>query len=141
MDGVRDTPNGHIAGHRLRRRGAGAIRADCGALPDPQTRSAVTQWIIAHVTRGWPRLGEPIVRHRGQFCYVSAVLPGHREPTPILRLRYQGSADRWAIGIYLASTGQYTESELPASFGPTTGTPEEGVDDTFVLYAGPESDR
>jgi hypothetical protein len=30
-------------------------------------------------------------------------------------LRYQGSADRWAIGIYLTSTGQYTESELPAS--------------------------
>ena len=57
------------------------------------------------------------------------------------RLRYWGSADRWAIGIYLASTGQYTESELPASFGPTTGPPEQGIDDTFVLYAGPKSDR
>src|SRR5260370_3511544 len=92
-----------------------------------------------HIGRGWPRLGEPIVRYRGQFCYVSALLPGHREPTPILRLRYQGSADRWAIGIYLASSGQYTESELPASFGPTTGTPEQGVDDTFILYAGPKT--
>jgi len=109
--------------------------------PDPQTRTAVTRRIIAHVTRGWPRLGEPIVHHRGRFCYVSAFLPGHRELTPILRLRYQGSADRWAIGIYLASSGQYTESELPASFGPQTGTPEQGVDDTFVLYAGPESGR
>jgi hypothetical protein len=109
--------------------------------PDPQTRTAVTQRIIAHVTRGWPRLGEPIVRHRGQYCYVAALLPGHREPTPILRLRYQGSADRWAIGIYLASSGQYTESELPASFGPSTGTPEEGVDDTFILYADPEPGR
>jgi hypothetical protein len=109
--------------------------------PDPQTRTAVTRRIIAHVTRGWPRLGEPIVRHRGQFCYVFALLPGHREPTPILRLRYQGSADRWAIGIYLASSGQYTESELPASFGATTGTPEQGVDDTFVLYAGPKTGR
>ena len=79
------------------------------------------------------------MRHRGRFCYISALLPGHREPTPILRLRYQGSADRWAIGIYLASTGQYTESELPASFGPKTGTPEEGVDDTFILYAGPKT--
>jgi hypothetical protein len=109
--------------------------------PGPQTRTAVTRRIIAHVTRGWPRLGEPIVRHRGQFCYVSALLPGHREPAPILRLRYQGSADRWAIGIYLASSGQYTESELPASSGPTTGTPEQGVDDTFVLYAGPGTGR
>lgn len=107
--------------------------------PGQQTRTAVTRRIIAHVRRGWPRLGEPIVRHRGRFCYVSALLPGHREPTPILRLRYQGSADRWAIGIYLASTGQYTESELPASFGPKTGTPEEGVDDTFILYAGPKT--
>jgi len=107
--------------------------------PDQQTRTAVTQRIIAHVTRGWPRLGEPIVRHRGQFCYVSAILPGHREPTPILRLRYQGSADRWAIGIYLASSDRCTESELPTSFGPKAGTPEQGVDDTFVLYAGPRS--
>jgi hypothetical protein len=107
--------------------------------PDPQTRTAVTQRIIAHVRRGWPRLGEPIVRHRGQYCYVSALLPGHREPTPILRLRYQGSADRWAIGTYLASSGQYTESELPTSFGPATGTPEQGIDDTFIRYADPKS--
>jgi len=88
------------------------------------------------------RLAPPrraLARHRGQYCYVAALLPGRREPTPILRLRYQGSAGRWAIGIYLASSDRYTESELPASFGPKTGTPEEGVDDTFVLYAGPKS--
>jgi len=109
--------------------------------PDPQTRTAVTQRIIARVLRGWPRLGKPIVRHRGQFCYVSALLPGHSDPTPILRPRYQGSADRWATGIYLATTGQYTESELPASSGRTGGTPEQGIDDTFILYAGPKSDR
>lgn len=67
-----------------------------------------------HITRGWPRLGEAIVRHRGHFCYVSAFLPGHREPT---------------------------ESELPASFGPKTGTPEERVDDTFIPCAGPKTGR
>ena len=105
--------------------------------PDPQTRNAVTRQIIAHVTAGWPRLGEPLVRHRGQYCYVAALLPGHREPMPILRLRYQGSADQWAIGIYKASTGQYSENELPASFGGATGTPEQGIDETFILYAGP----
>jgi hypothetical protein len=88
-------------------------------------------------TAGWLRLGEPLVRHRGQYCYVAALLPGHRDPTPILRLRYQGSADHWAIGIYKASTGQYSESELPGSFGPAAGTPEQGIDDTFILYAGP----
>jgi len=107
--------------------------------PTPQTRTTVTQRIIAHVTHGWPHLGEPTVRHRGQFCYVSAILPGHQQPTPILRLRYQGSADRWAIAIYLASDNRYTESELPASFGPKTGTPEQGIDHTFILYAGPNT--
>ena len=28
-----------------------------------------------------PGLGEPLVRYRGQYCYVAALLPGHREPT------------------------------------------------------------
>ena len=107
--------------------------------PDQQTRNAVTARITAHVTAGWPRVGEPLVRHRGQYCYVAALLPGHRDPTPILRLRYQGTEDHWAIGIYKASTGQYSESELPASFGPATGTPEQGIDDTFILYAGPRT--
>ena len=107
--------------------------------PDPQTRNAVTRQIIAHVTASWPRLGEPLVRHRSQYCYVAALLPGHREPTPILRLRYQGSPDEWAIGIYKASTGQYSENELPGSFGTITGTPEQGIDETFILYAGPRT--
>ncbi len=105
--------------------------------PDQQTRNAVTARITAHVTAGWPRLGEPLVRYRGQYCYVAARLPGRSEATPILRLRYQGSADDWAIGIYKASTGQYSESELPGSFGGATGTPEQGIDETFILYAGP----
>jgi hypothetical protein len=113
---------------------------DCmPAAIDQATRSAVTARIIAHVKRGWPRLETPQIQFRGRFCYVGAVLPGHHEPIPILRLRYQGSADRWDIGIYLASDERYTESELPASFGPRTGTPEEGIDHTFILYAGPST--
>jgi hypothetical protein len=105
--------------------------------PSQQTRTTVTERIITHVKRGWPHLGEPVVGYRGPFCYVSARLPGHCEPAPILRLRYQGSVDRWNIGIYLASHQRYTEAELPTSFGPKTGTPEQGIDHTFILYAGP----
>jgi hypothetical protein len=105
--------------------------------PDQQTRNAVTRRITAHVTAGWPRLGDPEVRHRGRYCYVAVTLPGRREPTPVLRLRWQGSPDHWAIAIYKASTGQYSENELPASFGPVTGTPEQGIDETLALYAGP----
>jgi hypothetical protein len=56
---------------------------------------------------------------------------------PILRLRWQGSADGWAIAIYKASTGQYSENELPCALGGATGTPEQGIDETFILYAGP----
>jgi len=109
--------------------------------PSPQTRSTVTARITAHVKQGWPHLGEPVVTYRGRFCYVAARLPGQPQPQSILRLRYQGSADRWAIGIYLASDQRYTEAELPTSFGPKTGTPEQGIDHTFILYAGPGRQR
>jgi hypothetical protein len=107
--------------------------------PSPQARNAVTSRIITHVTAGWPRLGEPLVRYRGQYCYVAVTLPGHREPTPVLRLRWQGSPNEWAIPIYKASTGQYSEDELPGAFGGITGTPEQGIDETFPLYAGPST--
>ena len=110
---------------------------------DQATREATAQRITAHVRRGWPNLGEPVISFRGQFCYVA--LPGPRRarwrkptpPSPVLRLRYQGHIDRWKIAIYKYSTETYTEAELPTSFGPRTGTPEEGIDHTFCLYAGP----
>ena len=44
----------------------------------------------------------------------------------MLRLRYQGHIDRWKIAIYKYSSETYTEAELPTSFGPRTGTPEQG---------------
>ena len=109
--------------------------------PDKQTRAVVTQRIADHVHRGWPQLKDPVVHHRGQFCYVAAVLPGDRNPVPLLRLRYQGSPDKWGIAIYLASDDCYSESEFPTAAGPVTGTPEEGIDLTLPLYAGPVAHR
>jgi hypothetical protein len=144
--GTGSTASGSISGNPFRQQLSGhgrrlspAIMESMPQAPDQQTRNAVTRRITAHVTAGWPRLGEPLVRHRGQYCYVAALLPGRSDPTPILRLRYQGSADHWAIGIYKASSGQYSETELPGSFGPAAGTPEQGIDDTFILYAGPRT--
>ena len=144
--GTGSAASGSISGNPFHQQAPGhgrrlppAIMESVPQTPDQQTRNAVTRRIIAHVTAGWPRLGEPLVRHRGQYCYVAALLPGHREPTPILRLRYQGSADHWSIGIYKASTCQYSETDLPGSFGPAAGTPEQGIDDTFILYAGPRT--
>src|SRR6202042_3324853 len=107
--------------------------------PGETPRNPGPRRIIPLKTAGWPRLGEPLVRYRGQYCYVAALLPGHRQPTPILRLRYLGSAGEWAIGIYKASAGQYSENELPGSFAGAAGTPEQGIDETFALYAGPST--
>ena len=114
-----------------------AIMDSVPQTPDQQTRNAVTTRIIAHVTAGWPRLGEPLVRYRGQYCYVAALLPGHRDPIRSCGSAGRAHADNWAIGIYKASTGQYSETELPGAFGGATGTPEQGIDETFILYAGP----
>ena len=109
--------------------------------PDEQTRNAVTQRIAAHVAARWPRLGEPLVTWRGRYCYAAVKLPGHREPTPFLRLRWQGTMDDWGIGIYKATTETYSEKEFPWSFGPLTGTPEQGIDETLELYAGPPTGK
>jgi hypothetical protein len=109
--------------------------------PGQQTRNDITARIAAHVTAGWPRLGEPLITWRGRCCYVAAKLPGRRKPTPFLRLRYQGTDEEWAIGIYKATTEQYSENEFPWSFGPLTGTPEQGIDETLALYAGPRAGK
>jgi hypothetical protein len=65
--------------------------------------------------------------------------PAVEEPEPftVLRLRCQGSADRWLIAIYKASTETFSERELPTRFGPTTGTPEEGMNHTLGFWVGP----
>jgi hypothetical protein len=76
-----------------------AIMESMPQTPGEQARNAVTARITAHVAAGWPRLGPPEVRFRGRHCYVAVALPGHRQPTPFLRLRWQGSPDEWAIGI------------------------------------------
>ena len=120
-----------------------------GPRPDQPTKDAVTERILAHARKHWPDT-EVLVRHSGVFCYVAVIQrprtrrwrlfwPAVEEPEPftVLRLRYQGSADRWLIAIYKASTETFSERELPTRFGPTTGTPEEGMDHTLGFWVGP----
>jgi hypothetical protein len=120
-----------------------------GPRPDQATRDAVTERIFAHARKNWPGI-EVLVRHSGAFCYVAvlepartrrrrllATKPGEREPFPVLRLRYQGNADRCLIAIYKASSETFSESELPTRFGPTIGTPEQGMDHTLGFWIGP----
>lgn len=117
--------------------------------PDQSTKDAITERIFAHARRNWPDT-EVLVRHSGVFCYVAVVerprtrwwqrnppALDEREPFTVLRLRYQGSADRWLIAIYKASTETFSESELPTRFGPTIGTPEQGMDHTLGFWIGP----
>ena len=85
--GTGSTASGSISGNPFRQRHRGtaggtapAIMESVPQTPDQQTRNAVTRRIIAHVTAGWPRLGEPLIRHRGQYCYVAALLPGRPSP-------------------------------------------------------------
>lgn len=121
-----------------------------GPRPDQATKDAVTKRIFAHARKHWPGT-EVLVRHSGAFCYV-AVVPRARtrrrrlfstdagqelEPFPALRLRYQGSADHWLVGIYKASTETYGEDELPASFGPTITTPEEAMNHVLGFWVHP----
>ncbi|MFC0863952.1 hypothetical protein ACFHYQ_16740 [Sphaerimonospora cavernae] len=108
--------------------------------PDQATRDAVTARIFAHARRNWPKT-EVLVRHHGSFCYVAVVERGRDEPFTVLRLRYQGSADHWLIGIYKASTETFAENELPTRFGPTIGTPEEGMDHTLGFWVAPPARR
>ena len=67
--------------------------------------------------------------------------PATASRTPFLRLRWTGSPEEWAIGIYKATTESYSENEFPWSYGPLTGTPEQGIDETLALYAGPPTGK
>ena len=125
------------------------MAASKGPRPDQPAKDAVTERIFAHARKNWPGT-EVLVRYSGAFCYVAVTGraktrrwrlfssgTGKDEPFPVLRLRCQGSADRWLIAIYKASTETYNEDELPTRFGPTVGTPEQGMDHTLGFWVGP----
>src|SRR6266508_1881858 len=152
VSGIRASPIGRHAAHTrrvLNSRQGHPMAKSAGPRPDQPTKDAVTERILAHARKHWPDT-EVLVRHRGVFCYVAVIQrprtrrwrlfwPAVEEPEPftVLRLRYQGSADRWLIAIYKASTETFSERELPTRFGPTTGTPEEGMDHTLGFWVGP----
>ena len=71
-----------------------------------------------------PRPASPRRAHRPPLRTIllrRCPRPPRTDPDPVL----PGSGGRWAIGVYLASSGQFTESELPASFGPAAGIRNE----------------
>lgn len=75
------------------------------------------------------------MRFRSGFAYVDGQIG--EEVTPLLRLRYAGSATQWRFAIYRASHDDYEDSFLPT--GSMGGSPEEGLDCACGLYLGDPS--
>ena len=126
------------------------MAASTGPRPDQATKDAVTERILAHARKNWPDT-EVLVRHSGAFCHVAVVErakprrrrlfgidtePEH-EPFTALRLRCQGDAGHWLVGIYKASTETFGENELPTSFSPVITTPETAMDHVLGFWVHP----
>lgn len=94
------------------------------------TKTSLAQRLGEHARRNWPQLATVHARYHGQFAYVTGELTDG-EQVPLMRLRYGGSAHRWGMAIYTASTNSY-ESQIWFS-----GTTEEAFDLVCDLKAGP----
>lgn len=102
------------------------------AIPE-STKTSLTQRLRAHAQHRWPQLATVHVRYHGQFAYITGELPGG-ERLPLTRLRYGGSAHRWATAIYVASKNSYEDQTW------FTGTIEDLFDlacDLHVTNANP----
>lgn len=103
------------------------------ATPPASTKTSLQQRLSARTRERWPQLDGLDVRFRGAFAYVS----GHTrtgDTMPLMRLRYGGSAARWAFAMYLASKDGYQDSALPT--GHFVGAPEDALDTACGLYLG-----
>jgi hypothetical protein len=104
------------------------------SLPEP-TKTSLIQSLRAHAREHWPQLADLRVRFRGQFAYLDGEL-ANGDVLPLCRLRYLGSPDVWAFGLYLASSDKYEDQILPT--GSFTGTATDALDCACSLYlAGP----
>jgi hypothetical protein len=101
--------------------------------PPASTKSSLTSRLSSHARQRWPQLTTVRVRFRGEFAYIDGDL-GDADPTPLCRLRYNGSANLWGFAIYRASHHDYQDSILPS--GAFAGSPEEALDCACGLYLG-----
>jgi hypothetical protein len=64
------------------------------AIPE-STKISLDQRLRDRQQVRWPTLADVQARFRGQFAYVDGHLP-NGQVLPLCRLRYGGSASRWA---------------------------------------------
>ena len=100
-------------------------------VPDT-VKAALADRLETHRMTRWPQLTRLVTRFRGDHAYIDADEDG--DIWPLCRLRYTGTADRWAFAIHLASRDGYEDSLLPN--GQPAGTPEEAIDCACGLYLG-----
>ena len=103
------------------------------AAPPSSTKTSLQQRLSARAHQRWPQLAGIDIGFHGAFAYVTATMPDG-DSTPLMRLRYGGSATRWGFAIYLASKDGYQDSVLPT--GDLAGTPEDALDTACGLYLG-----
>jgi hypothetical protein len=123
-------PSRETRGHELT--DTGVVGHD-ETVPSPpeSTKNSLRLRLADHARGRWPQLRGVQTRFRASFAYIDATLPDGTT-TPLMRLRYGGSAHRWGFAIYLASNGKYEDSILPD--GTFTGSPEQALDTACGLY-------
>jgi hypothetical protein len=97
------------------------------------TKTSLPQRLRARAKTRWPQLAAVHVRYHGQFAYVIGELPDG-DHLPLMRLRYSGSAHRWATAIYKASNNTYEDQYW------FSGTTEEALDFVCDVLVSPITD-
>jgi len=105
--GIRARPAAAAAGHH-----GTACRTHLTSRPGtPSPRGSPP-----HAARGWPHLGEPFIRYRGQYCYVRPrCCPAAPSPPRSCACDTRAPKTTGPSAPTRPSTGQYSESELPGS--------------------------
>src|SRR5512144_1915733 len=83
-------------------------------MPD-SVKTTLTRRLETHRAARWPQLTRLDLRYRGEHAYVDAVTTDD-DSWPLCRLRYTGTANRWASrSTWPAATATKTRS-CPAAF-------------------------
>ena len=106
--------------------------------PSPQTRTAVTTRIKAHVQRGWPHLGEPDVTHRLDSSATSRpAYPATGNPSRSATGATRINRPLDHRDLPRDSDQRHTDRRTAHVLCPKTGTPEQGIDHTFISMPAP----
>lgn len=104
-----------------------SLNPDAGGVTIPVAVKQETKTrLLKHAERNYAGMyNELVIRFRGAFCYVDAIVKGDDTPLHLCRLRYF-RPDHWSLGFFAYSSEKYELAVFPS--GEFFGTPEEGLD-------------